>query len=477
MRRLVAFALAALISIPAGGLKAAPGPAMTQAAAIYYVATDGDDANPGTLSQPWRTIYKATRTVDAGDTVYIRGGTYHESNIFYTSGTQDAPITISGYPGEAAILDGDDYQIPAKKSGSALIQVRGDWVIIRDLTFTGSGDQGLATKGAHDTIDDVYSHHNWGWGIWMAGNYDTTQNSRVWSNSMMNENEVIASGWAGGVTCARYPDHCSIRDTQSWENWGEGISTFEALHTTIEGNTAYDNQTSNIYISDTRYALVRGNLVYCTPGNKGKPDSSQLGILVYDELGVPIPLGPGGTRTDSSDNIFLNNIVMGCDSNLFATQNQAADNLYAYNTFVNSSLDKPYYAANVKFQSGTAPGQRFINNLVYQGDALPIVQNDSPGVMSFSHNLWSKAPPSGSGASGAGDVIGDPKLSMQGSPYSIDWFQLTASSPAIDRGQAIAETGMDFIGAVRSVLPDIGALELNPVAGARIFLPLVERGF
>jgi hypothetical protein len=419
---------------------------------------------------------KAARMLNAGDTVYIRAGTYRESNIIYASGTSTAPITISGYPGESAILDGNGYQIPAKHSGSALVQVRGDWVILRDLTFTGSGDQGISTKGAHDTIEHVYSHHNWGWGIWMSGNYAATRNSRVWSNSMMNENEVMASGWAGGVTCARYPDGCSIRDNQSWGNWGEGISTFEALHTTIAGNTSYDNQTSNIYVSDTRYALVLGNLVYCTPGNKARPDLTQLGILVYDELGVPIPLGSGGTRSDSSDNTFLNNIVMGCDSNLFATQTQAANNLYAYNTFVNSSLDKIYYAANVKFQSGSAANQRFINNLVYQSDNLPIVQNDSPGVMAFSHNLWSKTPPSAAGVSGAGDVLGDPKLSMQAAPYSPAWFQLTAASPAIDKAQPIPETGLDFYGALRGGLPDIGALEFNPVPGIKLFLPLVERG-
>jgi hypothetical protein len=474
MRKLVAIALAVWLSIPAGGLRAAQA-AVVSTGNVYYVSTSGNDANPGSLAQPWQTIYKATRTVAAGDTVYIRGGTYQESVIFYTGGTQTAPLTIAGYPGEEAILDGNAYQIPAQHSGNALIQVRGDWTIIRDLTFTRSGDQGLTTKGAHDTIENVFSHHNWGWGIWMAGDYDTTQDSRVWSNSMMNENKSMGSGWAGGVTCARYPDYCTIRTTRAWENWGEGISTFEALHTRIEGNTSYDNQTNNLYVSDTQFALVQRNLIYCTPGNKYDPSSSQIGLLVYEELGVPIPLGPGGTRNDSSDNTFLNNIIVGCDSNLFATQIQAANNLYAYNTFVNSSLDKLYYAANVKFQSGTAPNQRFVNNLVYQNDGITIVQNDSPGVMAFAHNLWSKAPASKSGASGAGDVTGDPQLSMLGSPYSPGWFQLTGSSPAINKGQGIPETNVDFRGAARGALPDMGALEYDPLPVRRIFLPLIKR--
>jgi hypothetical protein len=289
---------------------------------------------------------------------------------------------------------------------------------------------------------------------------------------MMNENLVLLSGWAGGVTCARYPDHCTIRNTRSWENWGEGITTFESLHTTIEGNTAYDNP-SNIYISDTKYALVQGNMVYCTPGNKIDPYTLQNGILVYEELGVPIPLGPDGIRTNSSDNTFLNNIIMGCDNNLFATQDQAANNLYAFNTFVNSDTDLPGYAANLHFHSGTAPNQRFVNNLVYQSDAIAIVQIDAPGTISFSNNLWSKLPDPDFGASGPGDVVGDPKISMQGFPYSPNWFKLTDPSPGIDRGKSIQETNVDFFRSIRGALPDIGALEFNPPPTTKIFLPLI----
>src|SRR4030042_2020171 len=51
----------------------------------YYVSTSGSDSNPGTLSQPWKTIQKAANTVTQGDTVNIRGGTYREK-ITFTDG-------------------------------------------------------------------------------------------------------------------------------------------------------------------------------------------------------------------------------------------------------------------------------------------------------------------------------------------------------------------------------------------------------
>jgi hypothetical protein len=43
----------------------------------YYVSTSGNDNNAGTLAAPWRTIQKAANTVQAGDTVQVRAGTYN----------------------------------------------------------------------------------------------------------------------------------------------------------------------------------------------------------------------------------------------------------------------------------------------------------------------------------------------------------------------------------------------------------------
>lgn len=50
-----------------------PVPAIT-----YYTAVEGNDANPGTSAQPWRTIQKAVSAAAAGDTVIVRPGTYPE---------------------------------------------------------------------------------------------------------------------------------------------------------------------------------------------------------------------------------------------------------------------------------------------------------------------------------------------------------------------------------------------------------------
>jgi hypothetical protein len=41
----------------------------------YYVASNGNDANPGTQSQPWLTLAKVTaQSFFSNTTVYLRGG-------------------------------------------------------------------------------------------------------------------------------------------------------------------------------------------------------------------------------------------------------------------------------------------------------------------------------------------------------------------------------------------------------------------
>ncbi|MFZ4594037.1 MAG: hypothetical protein ACOYOF_07260, partial [Verrucomicrobiaceae bacterium] len=47
-------------------------------AADRYVSPTGNNANAGTLVAPWATIQYAASNANAGDTVYVRGGTYSE---------------------------------------------------------------------------------------------------------------------------------------------------------------------------------------------------------------------------------------------------------------------------------------------------------------------------------------------------------------------------------------------------------------
>ena len=45
----------------------------------YFVASDGDDSNPGSKAKPWKTIQKAADSMVPGDQVTVKEGTYDET--------------------------------------------------------------------------------------------------------------------------------------------------------------------------------------------------------------------------------------------------------------------------------------------------------------------------------------------------------------------------------------------------------------
>jgi hypothetical protein len=83
----------------------------------FYVATTGNNSNPGTQAAPWRTIQHAADTARAGSTVNVRGGTYEELlNINASGNATDGFITFRSYPGETAILEAEHFA-PSGRSG------------------------------------------------------------------------------------------------------------------------------------------------------------------------------------------------------------------------------------------------------------------------------------------------------------------------------------------------------------------------
>lgn len=80
--------------------------ASAQTNSFFYVATNGNDSNPGTQVAPWRTVQHAADSARAGSTVYVRGGVYEELVSINASGNaSDGFITFRNYPGETAVLD------------------------------------------------------------------------------------------------------------------------------------------------------------------------------------------------------------------------------------------------------------------------------------------------------------------------------------------------------------------------------------
>lgn len=86
---------------------------MPCAAADFYVAPNGNDANPGTIAQPFATLQaarNAARILGTNSTrnIIVRGGSYYNVAVLLQNemGADDSGLTIQGYPGETAKLYG-----------------------------------------------------------------------------------------------------------------------------------------------------------------------------------------------------------------------------------------------------------------------------------------------------------------------------------------------------------------------------------
>ncbi len=89
-----------------------------QAAELHVDAGRGDDGNPGSLAQPFRTISKAAALAQAGDTVRINTGVYREAVRLTQSGTAEMPVRFEAALAAKVVVTGADRLTEWRKESS-----------------------------------------------------------------------------------------------------------------------------------------------------------------------------------------------------------------------------------------------------------------------------------------------------------------------------------------------------------------------
>src|SRR2546425_3493269 len=127
---------------------------------IYYVdAVNGNDANPGTLAAPRRTIQKAAATIEGGSVVNVAAGTYNERVVVTRSGSPGALMTFQAQGN--VVMQG--FTIYAD-----YVRVVG-FEITNSLTTYADGN-GVGVQGRFNQVLDNYIHDIlFGQGIWLYG--------------------------------------------------------------------------------------------------------------------------------------------------------------------------------------------------------------------------------------------------------------------------------------------------------------------
>lgn len=317
-------------------------------AATYYVATGGLDTNPGTETQPWRTIQKAANTLGPGDTVLVRGGVYAERVTVNVSGSASGgPVTFTGYPGETPIVDATGVTPPTSDTALFLLIGR-SYVVIRRFELRNyqatAGNRvpcGIMVRGAshhieirENNIHDIWYHTAGGnaFGLAIYGD-STTPMSRI----VIDGNEV---------------HDCRTGNSETIAINGN-VTDFEVTNNRVHDNTnigidciGYEGTCPDAAQDRARDGVVRGNTVWnCTstsnPAYGNSPGAGGLYVdggtrIVFErnvsfqnDIGIELASEHGGTATEFitvRDNVIYRNKIGGLFMGGYASGKGNAEN-------------------------------------------------------------------------------------------------------------------------------------------------------
>ncbi len=94
-------------------------------AEIYYVASNGNDSRPGTITAPWRTFVHAVSILKPDDTLFVMDGAYDQSLNVTVSGIKGHPISIKALNDGKAIIDGQATIQPCVIRNQKYINIEG----------------------------------------------------------------------------------------------------------------------------------------------------------------------------------------------------------------------------------------------------------------------------------------------------------------------------------------------------------------
>jgi len=385
--------------------------------AAYYVALDGNDANPGTEDQPWRTIQKAADSLTAGETVYVRAGTYEERVIPRNSGAAGEYITYAAYPGETATIDGASLVIP--EWGGLFDLTDRQYIRVSGLRIVNAGptehNPGINMDGAaHVLIEDNYVYHTSDSGILVWNSRDV----------IVDGNEVEEACYGGfnesisvGVT-----DGFEVRNNHVHHSRKEGICAKDgSSNGRIYRNEVHDTEAVGFYVdAQARYTHdidVFDNVAH---------DVVEDGFAVASEVGGLLE------NVRLYNNIAYHNGWVGIDVSDCCIETHPLSNIQIVNnTLYNNGWE---WGGGIVVLNAQAEGVVIRNNICCENLSFQIAVGADllEERVTVDHNLIHGFRDGEDEIYGAEPVEGDPRFvdSVGGN------FHLAAGSPAIDTGSA-----------------------------------------
>lgn len=443
-------------------------------AADYYVSPSGNDGNPGTLEQPFRTVSGNVWRLKAGDNMILRGGTYQGDKIYLTgqTGTAQNPITFKAHTGEKPILN--NSYTPSTGAGAAVsLNSSNNYIVLDGISIHNVyGHFVYMDRSHHVTIKNCeFKNADGNWmGVYLNYvSYFTMQNCVLDEVSDNTNNQNVNM----------------IHVEGSHHNLFENLTITRATHSLIDFQNSYNN-------------IVRNNILHNDwQKNSGMaaPYSNDTGRNLYENNRIfgarPALTLPGkgamGLYVNQSSNIIRRNVfydnqnfgILMDANNAFANSHINFNKVYN-NTFYNNGYLQGYYNSSnftiTDFNNNWNMGNNvFKNNVSMDGTSQNIyiqsrVNSGFDGNIVTGNCFYNPSRPNS-----MIDVngIGENSLTWFQSNHSSNVFGNTETNPSF-----VSSANADFTFNTNSGCIDKGvALTTTRSQGSGTVVPVSDAGY
>ncbi|MFA4904693.1 MAG: DUF1565 domain-containing protein [Desulfobaccales bacterium] len=230
-------------------------------AATYYVdAVNGNDGNSGlTTAEAWKRLTKATGSTAAGDTVYVKPGTYNAALL------ETFPITITN----SFFVATPAYQATIEESGASTQAVK----LVGNASL-----EGFMVKG--DVGGDTAV---------VAGLIDTA------SVITIKDNIINGSNFTYGLQCVQANDTVNITSNLIYAA-SRGIFINNMLaNSSVTKNTIRDCTTYGIFVNQSNLAASNNTVVRSGTGFYANTGVAEAGFIVNLKNNIFYNTGGAGT--------------------------------------------------------------------------------------------------------------------------------------------------------------------------------------
>jgi hypothetical protein len=415
----------------------------------YYVSPWGNDENLGNSpSAPWRTIARANTSAAAGDTIYIRGGTYRESIAPKASGTEAKRVTFKAYAKEKVVLTG----------------VRRG-IVVEDQAYVTV--DGVACDKTDEYIYLSNSHH-----VWIKNcTFDHSPVRRSWPNGVRFR-ENAHHNWIANCRISRVGYSTADDDKGGVMHLGAG-SDFNLIenctisyggHHLIEVVSSYNIIRNNYFHNEEWMSAPHRKETDGKAGNRhviidgsGTRNVLERNLFAFSGL-PPDQDGSSGVSVRTSHNIIRRNVF--CDNDLAGLNLSAAGytkqdvrfnrvyhNVFFHNAYAAKTGFVPFLSgvSLTKYGRRTITDTTIMNNVFWRNSGKRAISfyHVDPANQFVSHNLLE-----GEGSHSSRRIlkeVHDPLFLRDETPTEpirpeLTNFQLTAKSPCIDKGGFLTRT-------------------------------------